>query len=46
MFVDEIEDPVITDDPWMTADNYLQNGNGLDDVAFRIDASEASRLLK
>jgi hypothetical protein len=43
MFVDEIENPVITDDPWLTADNYLETGNGLEDIAFRIEPSELTR---
>jgi len=30
MFIDEIEDPVITDDPWQTADNYSPASNGID----------------
>jgi hypothetical protein len=44
MFVDEIENPVITDELWMTADNYLETTNGLDDIAFRIDGAEVSTL--
>lgn len=36
MFVDEIETPVITDGPWLTADNYLQNSHGLDAVEVEI----------
>jgi hypothetical protein len=32
MFVDEIEDPTITDGPWQTADNYSQNSNCIDDL--------------
>ena len=38
MFVDEIENPVLTDGPWLTADNYLQNSHGFDDVALEIGA--------
>jgi len=30
MFIDEIEDPVITNDSWRTADNYTPNTNGID----------------
>ena len=37
MFVDEIEMPVMTDEPWVTADNYLQNANGLDEVEFEVE---------
>jgi hypothetical protein len=37
MYVDEIEDPVITDDPWETADNYRRNFNGIDHVEVEID---------
>jgi len=43
MFVDEIENPVVTDEPWMTADNYLETGNGLDDIVFRIEPSELAQ---
>lgn len=32
MFVDEIEDAVLTDDPWQTADNYSLSTNALDRV--------------
>jgi hypothetical protein len=28
----------------MTADNYLETGNGLDDIAFSIEAYEGSWL--
>jgi hypothetical protein len=30
MFVDEIEDPTITNDRWQTADNYSPDSNGID----------------
>ena len=32
MFVDEIEDAVLTDEPWHTADNYSLSRNGMDRV--------------
>lgn len=36
MFVDEIEDPVITDGRWETADNYSQHSNGIDHVEAQV----------
>ena len=35
MFIDEIEDPVITDDRWETADNYSHHFNGIDTIEIR-----------
>jgi hypothetical protein len=32
MFVDEIEEPIITDDEWATADNYNHSSNGIDEL--------------
>ena len=47
MFVDEIEDPIITDDPWQTAANYRRNFNGIDHVALEIDDRPSDiQLLK
>lgn len=37
MFVDEIQDAVITDQPWQTADNYSSAITGISD--FRLDVS-------
>jgi hypothetical protein len=36
MFVDEVEDAVLTSEPWQTADNYSLGTNALDlvEVAF------------
>lgn len=36
MFVDEIEDPTLTDDPWQTAGNYSQDSNGIDELEIAI----------
>ncbi len=36
MFVDEIENPVISDDPWETADNYSPNSNCIDKLKIAI----------
>lgn len=36
MFVDEIQDPVIIDGPWQTADNYRHGANGIEDVEIEI----------
>jgi hypothetical protein len=36
MFVDEVDDPVITDDPWDSADNYSPETNGIDDVELSV----------
>lgn len=41
MFVDEIEDAVITNHPWETADNYLLNSTGIYIVELGIDDSSA-----
>ena len=43
MFVDEIEEPVISDGPWETADNYSPGTNGIDDleISVRTGAEEA-----
>jgi len=32
MFVDEIQDAVITDQPWQTADNYSPTTTGISDL--------------
>ena len=40
MFVDEIEQPAITDDPWQTADNYTPICNNIDEL--EIDVNNAS----
>lgn len=36
MFVDEIQDPIIIDEPWQTADNYSPHHNGIDNVTIAI----------
>ena len=36
MFVDEIEDPVIADGPWETADNYSPDSNCIDDLEISV----------
>ncbi len=36
MFVDEIEDPVITDGRWETADNYSPETNGINDLEISV----------
>ena len=36
MFIDEIQDAVITDHPWQTADNYTSDANGIDDLDLHI----------
>lgn len=37
LFVDEIEDPTITDDQWQSADNYTQYSSGIDTLALAVD---------
>ena len=37
LFVDEIEDPVVIDGPWQSADNYTPNPNGIDQLAIAIN---------
>jgi len=44
MFVDEIEDPVITDDPWHSADNYTPICNNIDEVEIDINSHPRSQL--
>jgi hypothetical protein len=36
MFVDEIQEPVIIDGPWRTADNYSHGANGIEDVEIEV----------
>jgi hypothetical protein len=38
MFVDELVDPLITDDPWLSAPNYTANATGIDviEIAVRL----------
>jgi hypothetical protein len=36
MFVDEIEDPTITDEQWQTANNYTPRSNGIDTLALAV----------
>lgn len=40
MFIDEIEDPAMTDDPWQTADNYTPNSNGIDQLELDITTTQ------
>ena len=37
MFVDEIEAPEITDDPWQTADNYSPDTNCIDKLEIDVN---------
>lgn len=37
MFVDEIEDPTITDGPWETAENHSHNSNCIDELELAVD---------
>lgn len=37
MFVDEIDDPVIVNGPWETADNHSRYSNGIDDIEVHVD---------
>lgn len=48
MFVDEIEEPVISDGPWETADNYSPGTNGIDDLEVSVGtgAEEAGSPLE
>ncbi len=39
MFVDEIDDAEITDEAWMTADNYSHDSNCLDHVELLVQRS-------
>lgn len=36
MFVDEIQNPVIIDGPWRTADNYSHGAPGIEDVEIEV----------
>lgn len=36
MFVDEIEDPAITDQPWQTAPNYTPHVIGIDSIELAV----------
>ncbi len=36
MFVDELNDAVITDQPWQTAANYSHHSNGIDQIELQI----------
>ena len=36
LFIDEIEDAVVTDDPWHTASDYTSHGNGIDTLVAAI----------
>lgn len=36
MFVDEIEDPILTDDQWQTADNYTPRSTGIDTLVIAV----------
>lgn len=38
MFVDEIEDPAITDEPWQSADNYTPVCNNIDEVEIDVNS--------
>jgi hypothetical protein len=42
MFVDEIEHPVITDEPWQTADNYTPTSNGIDHLEIDVNTPRGS----
>lgn len=44
MFVDEIDNPALTDQPWRTADNYTPICNNIDEV--EIDVNSYSRPQK
>jgi hypothetical protein len=37
MFVVEIEDPVIADEPWQTADNFSLVSTGIDDLELVVE---------
>lgn len=41
MFIDEIDQPALTDGEWQTADNYTPASNGIDEL--EIDVNVASR---
>ena len=45
MFIDELEGPLLTNEPWQTADNYRGHSNGIDHLAVAIDphTHDASR---
>lgn len=36
LFIDEIDDAIVTDDPWRTAPNYTPRSNGIDILAAAI----------
>jgi len=38
MFIDELEDAMITDGPWETADNYSHGSNCIDELEIEIEA--------
>ena len=43
MFVDEIQDAVLTDGPWVTATNRSPQSNGIDDVEIQVDCCSHPR---
>ena len=45
MFIDEIDNPAITDDPWQTADNYTSATNGIDQLDIDINNHSSSHHL-
>jgi hypothetical protein len=40
MFVDEIEDAVLTDEPWESADNYIHYDTGINVVELRVETAK------
>ena len=42
MYVDEIENPAITDDPWQTADNYTPTCNNIDELEIDVNSVSCS----
>lgn len=39
LFIDELHDATLTDDPWQTADNYTPDRTGIDHLALAIHDS-------
>lgn len=40
LFVEDIEDPVITDGRWETADNYRPRSNGIDELEVDVEVED------
>lgn len=42
MFVDEIENATLTEEPWHTAENYAPHSNGIDELVLHVPVTGLS----